>query len=76
MVRDLTATKEKGINRVQWDLRGKPLVQSARGGGRGGRGGGGGRGGAGGRGGVGLEARRYGRWGRTRSDHQRNGRPR
>jgi len=47
VVRDLTATKEKGINRVQWDLHGKPLVQSARagGGGRGGRGGGG-RGGA------------------------------
>jgi photosystem II stability/assembly factor-like uncharacterized protein len=44
LVRDLTATKEKGINRVQWDLRGKPLVQSGRGGGRGGRGGG--RGGA------------------------------
>jgi hypothetical protein len=42
VVRDLTATKEKGINRVQWDLRGKPLVQAARGGGgRGGRGGGG-----------------------------------
>jgi photosystem II stability/assembly factor-like uncharacterized protein len=47
VVRDLTATKEKGINRVQWDLRGKALVQSGRGGGgRGGRGGGGGRGGA------------------------------
>jgi photosystem II stability/assembly factor-like uncharacterized protein/chaperonin cofactor prefoldin len=49
LVRDLTATKEQGINRVQWDLRGKPLVQAARGGaggGRGGRGGGGGRGGA------------------------------
>ncbi|HEX3743549.1 MAG TPA: hypothetical protein VHW09_06455 [Bryobacteraceae bacterium] len=45
VVRDLTATKEKGINRVQWDLRGKPLVQPGRGG-RGGRGGGGGRGGA------------------------------
>jgi hypothetical protein len=40
VVRDLTATKEKGINRVQWDLRGKALVQSGRGGGgRGGRGG-------------------------------------
>ena len=48
VVRELTATKEAGINRVQWDLRGKPLVQAARGGaGGGGRGGrGGGRGGA------------------------------
>ncbi|HLH39256.1 MAG TPA: hypothetical protein VKX39_08930 [Bryobacteraceae bacterium] len=46
VVRELTATKEQGINRVQWDLRGKPLAQSARGGaGRGGRGGAGGRGG-------------------------------
>jgi photosystem II stability/assembly factor-like uncharacterized protein len=44
VVRDLTATKEQGINRVQWDLRGKALVA---GGGRGGRGGGG-RGGRGG----------------------------
>jgi len=43
VVRDLTPAKEKGINRVQWDLRGKPLVTSGRGG-RGG--GGGGRGGA------------------------------
>ena len=34
VVRDLTATKEAGINRVQWDLRGKPLVQSGRGGAR------------------------------------------
>jgi len=42
LIRELTATKEKGINRVQWDLRGKPPVQPARaaGGGRGGRGGG------------------------------------
>ena len=39
VVRDLTPTREKGINRVQWDLRGKPLVQAGRGG-RGGRGGG------------------------------------
>ncbi len=48
VIRDLTPTKEQGINRVQWDLRGKPLVQAGRGGGgRGGRGGGGGgRGGA------------------------------
>jgi photosystem II stability/assembly factor-like uncharacterized protein len=38
VVRDLTATKEQGINRIQWDLRGKPLAQAARGGG-GGRGG-------------------------------------
>ncbi len=52
-MRDLTPTREMGINRVQWDWRGKPLVQAARGGaaagggGRGGRGGGGGgRGGA------------------------------
>jgi len=44
VVRELTATKEKGINRVQWDLRGKPLVQPGRGG-RGGRGGGEGSGG-------------------------------
>ena len=27
-VRELTATKEQGINRIQWDLRGKSLVQS------------------------------------------------
>ncbi|HUA86966.1 MAG TPA: hypothetical protein VMB85_24085 [Bryobacteraceae bacterium] len=47
VVRDLTATHEQGINRVQWDLRGKPLLQAARGGGRGGRGGGGGGRGAG-----------------------------
>ena len=39
VVRELTATREKGINRVQWDLRGKPLAQPGRGG-RGGRGGG------------------------------------
>jgi hypothetical protein len=67
VVRDLTPTKEKGINRVQWDLRGKPLVtpgRGGRGGGRGGRGGeaaaeaspagapAGGAGGAGGRGGA------------------------
>jgi hypothetical protein len=39
VVRDLTGTKEKDVNRVQWDLRGKPLVQPGRGG-RGGRGGG------------------------------------
>jgi photosystem II stability/assembly factor-like uncharacterized protein len=50
VVRDLTPTREKGINRVQWDLRGKPLVQPGRGG-RGGSAapagrGGGGRGGA------------------------------
>ena len=44
VVRELTAMKETGINRVQWDLRGKSLAQ-ATGGGRGGRGGGG-RGGA------------------------------
>jgi hypothetical protein len=44
VVRDLIATKETGINRVQWDLRGKSLVQAG-GAGRGGRGGGG-RGGA------------------------------
>ncbi len=37
VVRDLTPTREKGINRVQWDLRGKALVQPGRGG-RGGRG--------------------------------------
>ena len=37
MVRDLTATKETGINRVQWDLRGKSLVQAG-GAGQGGRG--------------------------------------
>jgi len=43
VVRDLPATKEKGINRVQWDLRGKSLVQPP---GRGGRGGGEGRGAA------------------------------
>jgi hypothetical protein len=43
VVRDLTPSREKGINRVQWDLRGKPPVQPGRGG-RGG--GGGGRGGA------------------------------
>ncbi len=49
LVRELSAAKEKGIDRVQWDLRGKPLVQSGRGG-AGGRGGRGGRGG-GGRGG-------------------------
>ncbi len=62
VVRDLTPTREKGINRVQWDLRGKPLVQPGRAGGagagRGGRGGGGGAaaapaaGGGGGRGGA------------------------
>jgi len=41
LIRELTATKEKGINRVQWDLRGKAPVQPARAGGsgRGGRGG-------------------------------------
>jgi hypothetical protein len=44
VARELTATKAQGINRVQWDLRGKSLVQAG-GGGRGGRGGGG-RGGA------------------------------
>jgi photosystem II stability/assembly factor-like uncharacterized protein len=38
VVRDLTPTREKGINRVQWDLRGKPLVQAGRGGRGGGRG--------------------------------------
>ncbi|MGE5244973.1 MAG: WD40/YVTN/BNR-like repeat-containing protein [Betaproteobacteria bacterium] len=30
MVRELTATKEKGINRVQWDLRGKAPAQTPR----------------------------------------------
>jgi photosystem II stability/assembly factor-like uncharacterized protein len=50
-VREIPATKEKGINRVQWDLRGKSLALA--GGGRGGRGGGaGGRGGGGGRAGA------------------------
>ena len=37
MVRELTAKKDKGLNRIQWDLRGKPLSQTQRpGGGRGG----------------------------------------
>ena len=30
VVRELTATKEAGINRVQWDLRGKPPVRTER----------------------------------------------
>ena len=30
VVRDLTATKEKGVNRVEWDLRGKPPVRTPR----------------------------------------------
>jgi photosystem II stability/assembly factor-like uncharacterized protein len=44
VVRELKATKEAGINRVLWDLRGKPPVQTPRPGGGeagGGRGGGG-----------------------------------
>jgi photosystem II stability/assembly factor-like uncharacterized protein len=44
VVRELKATKEAGINRVPWDLRGKPPVQTPRPGGGeagGGRGGGG-----------------------------------
>ena len=45
VVRVLTATKEAGINRVQWDLRGKPPVSTRRAGAGGGRGGGGGFGG-------------------------------
>ncbi len=37
VVRELTAKKDKGLNRIQWDLRGKPLSQTQRpGGGRGG----------------------------------------
>jgi photosystem II stability/assembly factor-like uncharacterized protein len=36
IVRELTAKKDQGINRVQWDLRGKNLSQTQRPGGRGG----------------------------------------
>ena len=40
-MRELKATREAGINRVQWDLRGKAPVATPRPGGRGGGGGGG-----------------------------------
>jgi photosystem II stability/assembly factor-like uncharacterized protein len=43
VVRELKATKEAGINRVQWDLRGKPPVQTPRGAGEAGGAGGFGR---------------------------------
>jgi photosystem II stability/assembly factor-like uncharacterized protein len=36
VIRELTAKKEQGLNRVQWDLRGKNLSQMQRPGGRGG----------------------------------------
>jgi photosystem II stability/assembly factor-like uncharacterized protein len=35
IIRELTATNDKGLNRVQWDLRGKPPVNSRRAGGAG-----------------------------------------
>jgi len=47
VVREMAGTKEAGLNRVQWNLRGNPVQGAA--GGRGGQvGGGGGRGGFGG----------------------------
>ena len=49
VIRDLTATKEAGLNRVQWNLSRNPPPQAeGQAGGRGGRGGGRGRGGRGG----------------------------
>jgi photosystem II stability/assembly factor-like uncharacterized protein len=48
VVRDMTGTKDAGINRVQWNLAPNPPQGQEAGGGRGGRGGGGGRGGRGG----------------------------
>jgi photosystem II stability/assembly factor-like uncharacterized protein len=51
VVRNITATKEAGLNRVQWNLRSDPPPRPVGGGGFGGGGGGGGGGGAGGGGG-------------------------
>ncbi|MFN2532230.1 MAG: WD40/YVTN/BNR-like repeat-containing protein [Pyrinomonadaceae bacterium] len=49
VVRNIVGTKEQGINRIQWNLRGDPLPRPAGGGfGGGGGGGGGGQGGGGG----------------------------
>ncbi len=53
VVRNLTGTKEAGLNRVQWNLRGEPLPRPAGGFGGGGFGGGGGGGGGQGGGGGG-----------------------
>jgi len=47
VVRELAPAKEAGLNRVQWDLRGKPLAAASRAGRAGGAGGGGRAGGAG-----------------------------
>jgi len=55
LVREMTGTKEAGVNRVVWDLRMSPANQAGPGfggGGGGGRGGGGGGRGGGGRGGA------------------------
>ncbi len=54
VVRNLTATKEIGLNRVQWNLRGDPPPRPANFRGFGGGGGGGGQGGGGGGGGGGF----------------------
>jgi photosystem II stability/assembly factor-like uncharacterized protein len=51
VVRDIAGTKDAGLNRIQWNLRGNPPAGA--GGGRGGAGGGGQAGGGGGRGGFG-----------------------
>ena len=53
VVRNITGTREVGLNRVQWNLRGDPPPRPPGGGGFGGGGGGGGSGGAGGGGGGG-----------------------
>jgi ligand-binding sensor domain-containing protein len=53
VVRNITGTRELGLNRVQWNLRGDPPPRPPGGGGFGGGGGGGGSGGAGGGGGGG-----------------------
>ncbi|MCX6544072.1 MAG: hypothetical protein NTV05_06605 [Acidobacteria bacterium] len=56
VVREIAGTKDAGLNRVQWNLRGNPPAAGAGGGGRGG--GGGGRGGFGG-GGAAIEPGAY-----------------
>lgn len=56
VVRNIVATKEVGLNRVQWNLRGDPPPRPAGGAGFGGGGGGAGAGGGGGGGGGGFGA--------------------
>jgi hypothetical protein len=41
VVREITAPKDAGLNRVQWNLRGSPAAGGGQRGGSGGRGGGG-----------------------------------